>query len=73
MSDKCTLGAIVDATLYTAFTAYCERNGVKMSEVLRDFATYCVLSQMPEYTLPKHSGGLVQNKQIIDYFKKTKK
>lgn len=73
MSDYCTIGAVVDSTLYAAFAAYCERNGQTVSALLRDFATYCVLSQMPEYTLPKHSGGLVQNKQIIDYFKKTKK
>lgn len=73
MSDYCTIGAVVDSTLYAAFAAYCERNGQTVSALLRDFATYCVLSQMPQYTLPESAGGLVRNKQIIDYFKKTKK
>jgi len=73
MSDKCTLGVIVDATLYTAFTAYCERNGQTVSALLRDFATYCAVSDMPNYSLPESAGGLVKNQKVIDYFKKTKK
>lgn len=57
-----------DAT-HAAFIAYCERNNTTMSEVLRDFATYCAVSDMPTYSLPESSGGLVKNQQVIDYFK----
>jgi len=73
MSRKTTIGAVVDSTLYVAFAAYCDRNGVTMSEVLRDFATYCAVSDMPNYSLPESAGGLVKNQKVIDYFKKTKK
>lgn len=69
MSDKCTIGAVVNSTLYVAFSAYCERNNTTMSEVLRDFATYCAVADMPTYSLPESSGGLVKNQKVIDYFK----
>ena len=69
MRNRCTLGANIDTTLYEAFTCYCERNKVTISEMLRDFVTYCVVSQMPDYEFRQSCGGLVKNKDIINYFK----